>query len=277
MRPLLRPAAPQQLDRLPAHDAIMQAHGPFCHLCERRLNAGGRIWQSEKNHFVQDDRTSADDWTQLLLLCHDCVDAHARASDGGELVFEFLLPHHAVTFNLHPNSPIRYHLDRVELVLVDENSNPVGPPAPMQAVIVSGSTPAAQKTIEHFALNTRYYDPLRKRLTVPAADWQRIDFDLRVQTRTEAWQRAESMALELGRLSLDRKAADLIRYAADVSGHWSVWLTVFSAAFRDLGLTADVFTPGVANGASAPVNHHHAGTHSAYLLPPDGTSATLTL
>lgn len=276
MRPLLRPFAPTRLELLPAQDALMQAHGPFCHLCERRLNAGGRLWQSQDDRFVENDRVSADDWPGLLLLCHDCAQAHTQASDAAPAL-ALLLPHQAVTFNLHPNSPVRYHLDVIELVLVDEASAPLAPPAPMPAVIASGSSPEAQNTIEHFALNTRYYDAQRKRLTVPASHWSRLDFDQRVKTRTEAWLRAESMAVELGRTDLDRGAADLMRYAADTSGHWSVWLTVFSTAFRDLATAADVFTPGIVNGQAAPVNHHHAGTHPAYLLPPEGTPATLTL
>jgi hypothetical protein len=255
----------------------MQAHGPFCHLCERRLNAGGRLWQSERDFFFEEDRTTADDWPQLLLLCHDCARAHASAPPR-EPGARLLLPHRAVTFSLNPNSSFRYHLDQVELVLVDDASAPVAPAATIPAAIVSGATPEAQNTVEHFALNTRYYDASRHRLTVPVAHWRSQDFDRRMHARTQVWQTAEKMARQLAPMELTGRPVDFIRYGADTSGFWSVWLTVFDDAFRDRALAAEIFTPGLADGLPAPVNHHHTGTHAAYLLPPpDATPANLDL
>lgn len=231
MRPLLRPAtAGKLLGEEPASAVLMAAFGPFCMLSERPLPSVSHVWHAGRAREVENDRARADEWGELYLLddaTFNTVKTHA-APEG------FLLPDRALTFT-RTGGPFVYGLEEVRRTLLDENGDPEGEPVTESLAVVRATSPAAQQTIDLFALNTPYFHAETRELRIPRRDFLSMT-DHRLYERTEAWRRAERsagllrQALAAGREEALDLLLEQIRLTVNATGYWSVWATVLGGA-----------------------------------------------
>ena len=231
MRPVRKPDLSNEVAAPAAAGHLLDALGAYCAFCEVPLLA--ELW-------VLDGRTGritwgddpASGWSGLLLLCHNCREAHERnaSADLGRM----LLPDRDLTFRSGGGSPFIYTLEPVRVVLLGDEGEPLGEPQETERVLVRATDPRAQATLDHFTLNTRYYDADTATFHIPRSDALSL-VDRRVGLRTEAWRLAEKLADRFKTASTVDIADGVLVFAdvtASATGFWSVWVTVFR---RELG------------------------------------------
>jgi hypothetical protein len=241
MRPVQKPAPPTRLGSESVHDLLMDALGSYCCTCERRLTDDSRAWHAQRRVLVASP-APADDWSELLVLCHNCSAAsQAATAPTGSL----LLPDRDRTFSVNSTSPFVYALEPVNLVYLDDDGAPDGPLETAERALVKATTPAAQATIDYFALNTHYYDPATSTFRIPRAD-QLAMVDQRVDLRTEAWTTAKTFGEELRddpEPSLRRALSTQIRQTIQGGGFWSTWATALWQRVPEPTLIARMLLP----------------------------------
>lgn len=253
MRPLQQDLAPEPFAVYEA-DRVMSVIGPFCSLCERPIPERPSMWDSVRDVLVP--RIADPMPGAMLMLCVNCADWQQRSAGSN---VELLLPQRATTFRANGDSPYRYTLETVILRIIDDD-HPVETRS-AQAAIVTGTTWAAANTIERFRLNTPYYDASTKTMTIPRADLF-AGTDRRVDVRTAAWQRAESVvpiALAARENRALAGAFETVRHIIDQTGFWSAWLTVLWAAAPERDRVVSLFAPPL---TAMPL---HRGTSLAFL------------
>ena len=218
---------------VPASALLMAAFGPFCMLSERPLPSGSYVWRTGTAREMGDAPAMADDWNDLYLL-DEATFAAVSEQDAPK---DILLPDRASTFRLQ-DSPFVYGLEEVRIVFLDEEGEPMGEPTMERLAVVRGTTPEAERTIEAFALNTRWFDADNKELRMPHVAYLSMD-DHRLHERTIAWRRAEQAA-DLVRQALAQgleesigMLLDQVRLTANAAGYWSVWATVLWRELED--------------------------------------------
>ena len=244
MRPVLKAHLPDWAFGLPADVLLMHAVGEYCSFCERPLTAETWVWHKRAGTdpvvalwemFLGETlirreagRIDRSQWRNVLLLDVNCYVAQRdreRVSPKG-----FLMPdEEPVCFRLDGDSPVTYDLRDVRVVVTDAGDN-VLEESVVPLVIANGHDEAANATIAHFQLNSRYFNPDRAEYRIPRSD-SLSAVDRRVQQRTEVWKMATRLAdiismagsREVGSINVPIENARLTIAAA---GFWSTWATV---------------------------------------------------
>lgn len=232
---------------------LMNAFGHFCAFCERPLLDESWVWDARTGRCVDDAPGSAADWTHLYLLDRNCYEAQLAAPPVDPATL--LLPDQAGAFDpSRPDSPLAYTLQRLTRVLTDETGRHTGPAESIACVIVTGKTPQARATIDHFALNTAYYRADSQLLAIPEKAFLQLA-DRRMEQRTLAWQRAADVAGKMRqapRAALGYALAEQLRLLVGAMGFWS---SCVSAAF--------------------PVIEHRSVMRQVFVAPPEAARAPL--
>lgn len=285
MRPLSVPNLPPRaaVQHSP-HSLLMNAVGNFCAFCERPLLAEAWVWNSVTGRLVEETPGAAPPWESLYLLDHNCCEAQAGATPGD--LAALLLPNSPDVFApFSSDSPLRYSLESLTRVLVDEEGGEIGEPESIEQVVVVGNSEAARATIKHFALNTAYYRPEERRLVIPRADYL-AHADRRMEQRTLAWRRAEQVAqahAKAGRAEIADAVIEQLRLLVGAMGYWSSCLTAvlgviedkallrraFHAAAEEAAPFANIAIAGMATEETVPFrgcgpHHTFPGTHDIF-------------
>ncbi|MBA2116091.1 hypothetical protein HOV93_32800 [Planctomycetes bacterium FF15] len=164
-------------------------------------------------------------WDDLLLLSENSYLAQL-----GKRQQEMQFPDdiQKLSYTLDHRSPLHYQLQRVTVIVVDEQGTQLSSDDPL-LVIVSGRTDAANTTIDYFSLNTQFYDASNTTFTIPLQA-VRTGFDRRVSQRTHVWKIAVEFAEQWIKSQDDRKNQDdqqillqQVRRLAAATGYWSTW------------------------------------------------------
>ncbi|MET0555729.1 MAG: hypothetical protein ABW221_22005 [Vicinamibacteria bacterium] len=247
MRPVDKPLPPKNAGRAKPDDrdlvasALQDTIGIYCSVCELPVSEGANVQSKTTGRPKGTPGLSA--WGDLLLACNYCF-AHRRRGVVAER--DFLWADLDATFALTAASPFVYELEAVEIVQEGGKSER-GDVAVVKANPSSPARERAQRTIDLYVLNTRYYDAQARRITYPEDVPEGYD-DMRLQYRTREWMRARAVS-ELLQKTLQISTAPEIVFpflrntslAAQASGFWSVWMTVFWQAFRDPALLDGAF------------------------------------
>ncbi|MEF9387944.1 hypothetical protein V4890_20295 [Ralstonia solanacearum species complex bacterium KE056] len=232
---------------------LMNAFGHFCAFCERPLLDESWVWDARIGRCVDDAPGSAADWTHLYLLDRNCYEAQLAAAPVDPATL--LLPDQPGAFDpSRPDSPLAYTLHRLTRVLTDETGRHTGPAEAIDCVVVTGRTPQAHATIDHFALNTAYYRADTQLLAIPEEAFLQLA-DRRMEQRTLAWQRAADVAgkmRQVPRAALGYALAEQLRLLVGAMGFWS---SCVSAAF--------------------PVIEHRSVMRQVFVAPPEAERAPL--
>jgi len=222
------------------HGDLMNHRGAYCATCEVPLLAEAWLWHAQTNQIVAEPAPAnqADD---LLLLCHNCHQAFDKTAPVSALK-NMLLPHRD-NINIIGSKPhMQYVLQEHTYEVLDDAGNTIEAKKEKYAVVIA-NTPEAQKTIDHFALNTPYHDLKNKSFKVPQVD-HLSRTDARVELRTRAWITAQHMLQLLASdkgTPLFEGVCEQIRHISAASGFWSVWVTLCWNEFQDLKLLEKIF------------------------------------
>lgn len=245
MRPVDKPTPPTHValrarpdDRDTVKSALQDTIGIYCSVCELPVSEGAHVQSKKTGRPKATPGFGA--WSDLILACDYCY-AHRR--EGAVAERDYLWADVDATFSLTSASPFLYELEELEIVQEGGTTErekvalvKANPSAP------SAVKDRAQRTIDLYVLNTRYYDPKARRITWPK-DFPRGYDDMRVHYRTREWKRAlESLALlkrlrEIG--PEPELAAPFLRntsLTAQAAGFWSVWMTALWAELQDAAL-----------------------------------------
>lgn len=204
------------------------------------------VWQSQRRAFVVRSAQPSE-WPNLLLLCRNC---QAAASMAPAPALPLALPHRDRTFAVNGPSLFVYALQSVQRVFLKEDGSPAGAAETVERVIVEATTPAAQETIDYFALNTRYYDRSANTLRIPRIDYDSL-VDRRLDLRTEAWEEAAThgAALKQAEDPAQRRVFLVaIRQMMAGRGFWSTWVTVLWRELADRSTVATLALPPRVSG-----------------------------
>jgi len=250
MRPLDKPPLDMaEFVALAVDSLLIQAFGPYCATCERRLPDEAWIWHKKRAEVLvtPSDWSPASprpvfadrsEWPHLLLLCRNCMQAATTSSRPS---IELLYPDDAVTFSLDGKSPFRY-VRKTVTVRTTERDGSVSEDR-RELVVVEGEGDRASETIRFFRLNGASYDDSGPTLDVTFAE-RMSQADERVAQRTAVFDTAGSAAeTMLSRDDLRGVVAGLVRQLAGAAGFWSVWATAFSERTRSRDIIRDAMNP----------------------------------
>jgi len=232
MRPLLRPTIPtERLSSRTAYALLLNVFGPYCALSEEPLYDVASVWDKGSNAEFNATQPPLKRWDDLLLLSPGVCDAWRRHHDVD--VANLMLPDQEKTFQLE-DSPFVYQLEKVNRVVLDEDDKISPESGTEEIVIVRGTNPRAEATIETFSLNSEYFNPETRELRIPREDHCSCQ-DALLRNRTLAWQRASVAAEQIAGLSSTDRRVLLaqLQMSAAVTGHWSVWATVLWSRLKD--------------------------------------------
>lgn len=277
MRPIDRDRTPPGFGLRDFTD-LLQGFGPYCSFCERPLpdevwlwnKRAGSVFSSSSHPLIWPGWV----WGDLLLLDRNCALSHKqrRHRYRQRLVGRLLTPDdEELSFRHGEKSPIEYALKAVSLVIIDEDGAGVSRRNEEFALAI-GHTDAAIRTIDHFALNTRYFtagtDGNQDELRIPEADYLSA-LDRRVEQRTQVWRMAESIARILSEASgTDQQSAliDEARLTIAAAGFWSTWATVLGRLLSEDFLLSLLAPSGRPNWTSGPGPHNtFPGTRKSWI------------
>jgi len=239
MRPLIRPTVPtERLANRSAYALLMNVFGPYCAFSEEPLYDLAAIWDKRSNSEFRTNQPPSERWNELLLMSPGVCEAWRRHHD--VQASSLMLPDEERTFQLE-NSPFTYHLEKVNLLVLDEDDQICPESRGEELVIVRGTSEKAQATVETFSLNTDYFNEETNELRIPLDEYLSRTNAL-LWNRTVAWQRAETAAKQVAGLSpADRQLLIAqLQMSAAATGHWSVWATVLWNRLRDGAFVAQV-------------------------------------
>lgn len=241
MRPLSHPPAPT-LDRDDAHATahLLNAFGAYCAVSELPLPDRAHAFHAARGVEV-DTVERVDDWSELIVL--DSISLGALRHWSGRPTDAVRLPHRDLTFLPGDDTMFRYALEDVSVVYLGDDGESSGAPVREQLVIVRSDDDLARRTIDAFALNTRYFDEAAGEFRIPRTDYLAM-VDHRVHHRTRAWSTAERIAeliSEAGETA-SPLILDQARHVAAATGFWSVWATVLWERFEDLPILRRILT-----------------------------------
>ncbi|RBL89625.1 hypothetical protein [Chitinophaga flava] len=78
MRPFKRNLIPSTISYSHFYNALTDNTGEYCHFCEKTLRNGGQLFHRNKGVLDVDTIVTANDWTDLFLVCDDCAAAVQR-------------------------------------------------------------------------------------------------------------------------------------------------------------------------------------------------------
>jgi hypothetical protein len=250
MRPIQKITATSLSATSPVQLLLIQATGEYCQLCECRLTDVSHAM--DKRTMVEHDGTiNPEDWPYYLLLCESCFRRHLPLEGASA---QLLYPDEAITFSLdRESSPYLYEMHEVKQVMLDEEGKAVIEPLSTEAVLVRGTTEAAQNTLAQFNLNGGY-DSGSETLQIRLDDG--LPLDIRVKQRTDSWNIAADYVNRYRQvLTLNPSFGPLMiqhgRMLAAASGNWSVWATVLWE-LRDRGVLSAILMPLGAGGGVSP-------------------------
>jgi len=262
----------------PVGALLMMSMGECCAMCERPLLAESLVWDRDKEQVVQ-GKTNADEWANMLLLCHNCGQDAETSKTQNISSHALVYPDRQLTFGLTETSLFQYELEKVEQVQLDENNKPIGETITKEVVLIKGGNEAAQQTIDFFKLNSHYYNQEKNTFFLPMnEDPQQLD--RRLDLRTQAWQRADSFVQlfkQTDHKDVREALASNVRNSISHSGFWSVWVTRFWQAFEDKEMIRMLFgnpkEPEQAKGLQNEVpllrgqgpHNHFVGTNDGWL------------
>lgn len=222
MRPLQRPPIPTAMEEQVASALLMQAFGQYCMVSERPVLGETRIWHAAQRREVVDKQTTGEDWEDLYLLDPNTAAAISKATDPEGMH----LPDRDLTFKL-TDSPFIYRLEIVPVTYLDDDGNAEGDPVDEEFAIVRGATPAAERTVEAFALNSVFYDIASESIRMRRSDYLSLT-DNRLHERTHAWRLAEQTMELIRQVPSGQRdlLLDQARLTVAAAGFWSVWATV---------------------------------------------------
>jgi|SRR5579864_2017064 len=232
MRPLLRPTIPtERLSARPAYALLLNVFGPYCALSEEPLYDVASVWDKSSNAEFKGTQPPLKRWNDLLLLSPSVCDAWRRHHDVD--VTNLMLPDEERTFQLE-DSPFVYELEKANRLVLDEDDKICPESGTEEIVIVRGTNPKAEATIETFSLNSEYFNMETNELRIPREDYYSRQ-DALLRNRTIAWQRASVAAEQIAGLfgASRRLLTAQLQMSAAATGHWSVWATVLWNRLRD--------------------------------------------
>ncbi|MCU7247442.1 hypothetical protein [Pseudomonas koreensis] len=219
----------------------MSAFGHFCAFCERPLPDKAWVWNARTGECLEEDSRDIQDWQFLYLLDHNCHKAQQCASAQGLDPSVLLLPASESGFTPLLDSPLRYQMQPVERVLVDERGKKSS--ETIDQVVVSGITDQANATIRYFALNTPYYKSDQNELEIPLGDYLSLE-DRRMDQRTLVWKNAEMVALNVRNaetFELGRVVTEQFRLLAGSMGFWSSSVTASANILQNRNMLRRIF------------------------------------
>ncbi|AXV79896.1 hypothetical protein CJO79_23895 (plasmid) [Ralstonia solanacearum] len=254
MRPLVRPVLPAAAAAMHAPSGLlMNAFGHFCAFCERPLLDESWVWDARTGRCVDDAPGAATDWAHLYLLDRNCYEAQLTAPPVDPATL--LLPDQPGAFDPgRKDSPLGYTLQRLTRVLTDEAGRPTGRAEQVDCVVVTGKTPQAHATIDHFALNTAYYRADAQLLAIPEEAFLQLA-DRRMEQRTLAWQRTANVAGKMPqapRAALGYALAEQLRLLVGAMGFWSSCVSAAFPVIENRGVMRQVFVEPPEAGRAPP-------------------------
>jgi hypothetical protein len=251
MRPLKRPRCSSEYFAISVDSLLMQAFGPYCAICERRLPDEAWIWHKKREEslvemsgtFHESPRpvfSDLSEWPYLLILCRNCI--NGATASAKKSASELIYPDEDVTFSLDEKSPFRYVMKTVTIRNLSR-SGVLESVRDEKRLIVEGNDARARSTIQYFRLNGASYDESNDSIELTFRE-RMTQADERVTQRTNVYDYASEAADRT--LSLDEMrgiAANLMRQVAGVSGFWSVWATVLNERSHDADFVREAMAP----------------------------------
>ena len=243
MRPVEKRGLPADPFGPPLVAYLLQKLGPYCSFCERPLPDECWLWDKSSGFQLSSAlipiTQTAVNWSDLFILDRNCALAHEqrrayyRQALGGLL----LMPDDdEPSFRVRGPSPITYSLKKFQSIVIDEEGKEITR-TDVDAVLATGFTDEAIRTIEHFGLNTRYYDQATGVFRIPEDEYDSA-YDRRVSQRTEAWRMAERLAGIIANTEeseFQNRLIDEARLTIAAAGFWSTWATVLSEQISSTG------------------------------------------
>ncbi len=221
----------------------MQTLGEYCSISEMPLHAEAHVWHKAEFSSITNSGTgrqtttrkiTPDEWDQVLLIDTYSYSATKSSKVLAESLFAW--PDEMITFSVGPDSPFHYALEEITQITFADGTDTVADEQSIKRVVVKGNTEAAQNTIDHFALNTRYYNETDKTLSITQTD---LDgrADPRLDLRTNAWNNAmefmENLAKAEGNERIYSTLIGMGRMIISGNGFWSTWATVIRQFTKD--------------------------------------------
>jgi len=276
MRPLRNIPPDKKQFHYPVAALLMASMGECCAMCERPIMAENLVLNRQNFDLIRGN-VAPGQWSHMLLLCHNCgLSAKENEEDTTK---KLIFPDREITFQLGRKSIFQYTLETVDTFISIEGNQPLKKITPREVVLIKGRTEAAKNTIAFFRLNSNYYNSEENILILPQTE-DLHKMDRRLDLRTRAWDRAQSM-LELFQQVEQKeiKTAMItnIRNSIRHGGFWSIWLTAFKKRVTDKHVLEEIFGQGpvplAKNNALNKENalfgqipyHHFPGTNEAWL------------
>jgi hypothetical protein len=254
MRPIEKVGLPTAAAGRSIVGLLLQRLGPYCSICERPLPDECWLWDKTTGAVLSSKfplgADSVTDWDRFLVLDKNCAQSHEQRLSTylSRLAGRLLLPDgNELSFRRGAGSPIEYQWTEVLFVVIDEDGQPIDK-RDQRMVLAVGRTDEAIRTIEHFALNTRYFiagsDNRSHEFRIPREELESV-VDGRVAQRNHVWRMAQQM-LETLPANIDNAPLpaliDDARRTIAGAGFWSTWASVLGERFSEETLLS-LFSP----------------------------------
>lgn len=217
MRPVRRRRSMRRIVRyVDARSLLIERLGDYCSYCERpTVHAIEHVLPWEATQAGSQHTRLETSWTNFLLTCHKCNIFKAKRQD-------------ATPYNNRLQARERYYWPDTDNTFRAYQYHRTG------------------DVVAHPRLNTT--EAAKATATLAIFGFEKDD--LRKHRRADAWVCAE-LQLGVWTRAPTEQTLDVIMSSAGLSGHWSIWYTVFAAHPRVLARLNKVF-PGTARSCFDP-------------------------